>query len=125
MPLDRLLTGHGPPVTDHRRLIAARIAEHKDRCTRIAEILRAGPQSAYDIAGRLWSAGTVAEQPLLVIFEVVGHLELLLAAGHVTEDAARGRSTFALTPAGRAARRGPSLPLDREQANRPPCIPTR
>src|SRR5215207_704958 len=83
MPLDRLLTGHGPPVTGHRRLIAARIAEHEDRCTRIAEILRAGPQTAYDIAGRLWSARTVAEQPLLVIFEVVGHLELLLASGHV------------------------------------------
>ena len=37
------------------------------------------------IAGRLWSPRTVAEQPLLVVWEVLGHLDLLLAAGTVTE----------------------------------------
>jgi predicted ArsR family transcriptional regulator len=111
MPLRRLLTGHGPIITGHQRLVAARIDEHRRRCERILAILERGPSSAYDIAGELWVPRTVAEQPLLVVWEVLGHLELLLAAGAVTEDAGGGRSRFAPTGRcrpGRVAR--PSRP---------------
>jgi glyoxylase-like metal-dependent hydrolase (beta-lactamase superfamily II) len=106
MPLARLLTGHGAPVTDHARLVEARLLDHQRRCERIVAILDDGPRTAYDVARGLWSARTVAEQPLLVVWEVVGHLELLLATGHVREQAGDGRSLFALTDAGRAFRRG-------------------
>ena len=97
MPLRRLLTGHGPVVTGHRRLVQARLLEHQRRCERIRAILADGPASAYDIAHELWVARTVAEQPLLVVWEVLGHLELLLDAGHVAERTGDGSSLFELT----------------------------
>jgi hypothetical protein len=101
MPLDRLLTGHGDPVTDHRRLVTRRLAEHRRRCRRILAALEEGPANAYGVAGHLWSARTVREQPLLVVWEVLGHLDLLLDAGAVSEevrdDGSRyGKARFAL-----------------------------
>jgi glyoxylase-like metal-dependent hydrolase (beta-lactamase superfamily II) len=102
MPLRRLLTGHGAVITGHRRLVAARLQEHRRRSERILSILGHGPRTAYEIAGELWLARTVAEQPLLVVWEVLGHLELLLAAGAVEEETHTGRSIFA--PARRSGR---------------------
>src|SRR4051794_1379051 len=85
MPLDRLLSGHGEPITDHAQLVDRRFAEHRRRCDRILEVLRRGRASAYEIATQLWRARTVKEQPLLVVWEVLGHLDLLLDARAVTE----------------------------------------
>jgi glyoxylase-like metal-dependent hydrolase (beta-lactamase superfamily II) len=99
MALSRLLTGHGPAVTDHARLVEARLLDHHRRCERIVAILQDGPCSAFAIASRLWPARTVAEQPLLVVWEVVGHLELLLAGGQVAERTGDGGSVFDLNDA--------------------------
>ena len=85
MPLGLLLTGHGDAVSDHRRLVRRRFAEHRRRCQRILAVLEEGPAHAYGIAKHLWSARTVAEQPLLVVWEVLGHLDLLLDDGTVSE----------------------------------------
>jgi glyoxylase-like metal-dependent hydrolase (beta-lactamase superfamily II) len=102
MPLDRLLTGHGEPVTEHARLIRRRFGEHERRCARIVEALVRGRATAFEIAQHLWSARTVREQPLLVVWEVLGHLDLLLDAGVVREDvtddgSTHGVASFALT----------------------------
>ena len=43
MPLARLLTGHGEPVTEHRRLVDARLRDHRRRCERILAVLDDGP----------------------------------------------------------------------------------
>ena len=101
MPLDRLLTGHGDVVADHKRLVRRRLGEHRRRCQRILGALEEGPAQAYGIAGHLWSARTVAEQPLLVVWEVLGHLDLLLDEGKVVEqkfdDGSRyGKAWFSL-----------------------------
>ena len=101
MPLERLFTGHGVPVTDHTRLVLRRFSEHQRRCQRIVRVLDEGPAQAYGIAGHLWSARTVVEQPLLVVWEVLGHLDLLLDDGTVSEetvdDGSRyGKAWFAL-----------------------------
>jgi glyoxylase-like metal-dependent hydrolase (beta-lactamase superfamily II) len=100
MPLERLLSGHGEPITSHADLVARRFGEHQRRCERILAVLQDGPASAYAITRHLWSVRTVAEQPLLVIWEVLGHLDLLLDAGviseRVTDDGSRyGVATFA------------------------------
>ena len=58
MPLSRLLTGHGAPVTEHKRLVAARLRDHRRRCERILAILADGPATAFEIAGRLWPERT-------------------------------------------------------------------
>ena len=114
MPLERLLTGHGAPVDGHARLIDERFADHRRRCERIAAVLESGPRTAYSIAGELWSARTVSEQPLLVVWEVLGHLDLLLDAGLVSERIADdGTARFQLTSAGRRA----GAPLSRPPAH--------
>jgi glyoxylase-like metal-dependent hydrolase (beta-lactamase superfamily II) len=97
MPIGTLLTGHGEPVTTPPALVELRLAEHRLRAARIAAILLREPQSAYRIAEQLWPERTVREQPLLVVWEVLGHLEILTAAGLASElvdDDARPR--FAL-----------------------------
>jgi glyoxylase-like metal-dependent hydrolase (beta-lactamase superfamily II) len=101
MPLELLLTGHGDPVHDHVGLVRRRVNEHGRRCRRILEVLEQGPAQAYGIAGHLWSARTVAEQPLLVVWEVLGHLDLLLDEDGVSEqkleDGSRyGKAWFSL-----------------------------
>jgi hypothetical protein len=60
----------------------------------------------------------VAEQPLLVVWEVIGHLELLLAGGDVAERTGAGGSVFELTAAGR---RTPPTPRIRRPAQRRPA----
>lgn len=102
----------------------ARLLEHHRRCARIAAILQDGPSTAYAIARRLWPARTVADQPLLVVWEVVGNLELLLAAGRVAERSGEGRSVFELTDGGRGSMRGHRAPADRRQVRRRP-VPAR
>jgi glyoxylase-like metal-dependent hydrolase (beta-lactamase superfamily II) len=102
-PLARLLTGHGAPVTEHERLVDARLRDHVRRCERILAILADGPRTAFEIARGLWPERTVVEQPLLVVYEVVGNLELLLSAGAVAERVGAGGSVFELTGVGRAA----------------------
>ena len=106
MPLTRLLTGHGDPVTDHRRLVTARLRDHRRRCERILAILGDGPRTAFEIAGGLWPERTVLQQPLLVVWEVVGNLELLLDAHAVAERVGDEGSLFELTEIGRASARG-------------------
>jgi glyoxylase-like metal-dependent hydrolase (beta-lactamase superfamily II) len=86
MPLDELLTGHGDRVADHARLVRRRLAEHRRRCRRITEVLADGSANAYGIARHLWSPRTVTEQSLLVVWEVLGHLDLLIDAGTVAEE---------------------------------------
>jgi glyoxylase-like metal-dependent hydrolase (beta-lactamase superfamily II) len=103
MPLSRLLTGHGEPVTEPKRLVTARLRDHRRRCERILAILDGGPRTAFEIACALWPARTVMEQSLLVVWEVVGNLELLLDVGAVAERVDADGSVFELTPAGRAA----------------------
>jgi len=109
MPLAYLLTGHGAPVTGHAQLVDARLREHRRRCERIVALLREGPRTAFEIAGGLWPERTVMRQPLLVVWEVVGHLELLLAAGAVAEVVGDAGSVFELTREGRTVPRAAGL----------------
>jgi glyoxylase-like metal-dependent hydrolase (beta-lactamase superfamily II) len=102
LPLRRLLTGHGDPVTAHARLVRGRFADHERRCERIVSALEPGPATAYAIAGRLWSERTVREQSVLVVWEVLGHLDLLLEAGLARERVNDGDAHFELTQRRRA-----------------------
>ena len=93
--------------------------DHRRRCERILALLGDGPRTAFEIAGGLWPERTVLEQPLLVVWEVVGNLELLLAAGAVAERVGDRGSVFELTAAARGAA------TDRAQAAAPPRRPDR
>lgn len=37
--------------------------------------------SAYGVARQMWGASTIRDQPLLVLWEALGHLDLLTASG--------------------------------------------
>ena len=86
MPLRRLYTGHGPVIDDHQALIEERMGFHTDRRERIRGLVGDGHASAFEIARRLWSEETVAASPVLVVWEVLGHLDLLINRGMVREE---------------------------------------
>jgi len=95
MPLRRCFTGHGPTIENHRKLIDERIAFHSDRLDRIAELVSAGDRTAFDIARHLWSDEVAAAQPVLVTWEVLGHLDILVNRGTIREAVdGRGRHQF-------------------------------
>jgi glyoxylase-like metal-dependent hydrolase (beta-lactamase superfamily II) len=85
MELDLVLGGHGAPVTDHVTLIAERRRLHERRAERIFRLIAERPRSAYEVAHEMW--GNVAvTQAYLTICEVLGHVDLLLAAGRAAEE---------------------------------------
>ena len=83
--VELILTGHGEPVTDHVALIDERLRLHRRRAKKIRRLLADGPLTAYEIAQSLW--GNVAvTQAYLTLSEVLGHVDLLVADGQVTEQ---------------------------------------
>lgn len=85
MPLRRLLPGHGPAISSPRDIVRRELAQHRLRCQRIIRALEHGPASAFAIGRELWPDAIVRQQPLLVVWEVLGHLDLMLMAGVATE----------------------------------------
>lgn len=85
MDLDLVLGGHRLPVTDHRALIASRLADQDRRAQDFHDKLADGPLTAHEIATATWGAVAIT-QVFLTLSEVIGHLDLLIAAGAVVED---------------------------------------
>jgi glyoxylase-like metal-dependent hydrolase (beta-lactamase superfamily II) len=86
MPAQLVLGGHGPPIRHHAALIDERFRMSQRRAAKLRRLLDDGPATAYDLATRMW--GNVAvTQAFLTISEVLGHLDLLIDEGRVSEDA--------------------------------------
>jgi glyoxylase-like metal-dependent hydrolase (beta-lactamase superfamily II) len=85
MQISRCYPGHGPVIEDHRTLIAGRIAFHSERLDLIAGHIRDGSSTAFEVARKLWSDEVAEEQPVLVIWEVLGHLDILVNRGTIRE----------------------------------------
>jgi glyoxylase-like metal-dependent hydrolase (beta-lactamase superfamily II) len=97
LSLELVLTGHGDPVRDHRALIDSRQRHHEQRAERILGFVQSRPRSAHAIAEEIW--GQVAHtQAYLTLCEVIGHLDLLIAAGAVIEE--EGEQTTMFSSAG-------------------------
>ena len=86
MQLARCYPGHGPIIDDHRALIEERLAFHSERLDRIAGLVAEGCATAFSIARRLWSDDVAESQPVLVVWEVLGHLDILVNRGTIRED---------------------------------------
>jgi hypothetical protein len=52
----------------------------------IEQLVTDGCTTAFDVARRLWSEEIAAADPVLVVWEVLGHLDLLVNRGIVRED---------------------------------------
>jgi glyoxylase-like metal-dependent hydrolase (beta-lactamase superfamily II) len=82
-----VLTGHGDPISDPVGLIDERFALYEKRAGKIHRLLETAgePESAYDLAQRMW--GNVAvTQAYLTLSEVLGHIDLLLRDARVAEE---------------------------------------
>ncbi len=86
MQISTCYPGHGPTIDDHRPLIDERIAFHSERLDRIAELVRSGYVTAFEIARQLWSTEVAETQPVLVTWEVLGHLDVLVNRGTIREE---------------------------------------
>lgn len=94
MDLELVLSGHGAPIADHATLIDERLRMHERRAKKIHGLLAERPRTAYELAYEMW--GNVAvTQAYLTISEVLGHVDLLLRDGRVTEQIRDGIARFA------------------------------
>lgn len=84
MDVQRILTGHGDPVTDHRALIDDRLALHERRARKIHRLVSEEPRTAHEIARAMWGDVAVT-QAFLTLSEVLGHLDVLTEQGAVSE----------------------------------------
>jgi glyoxylase-like metal-dependent hydrolase (beta-lactamase superfamily II) len=84
LPARLVLGGHGDPVSAHVELIDERLRLHERRAGKILQMLHDRPLTAHEIAVEMW--GSVAlTQAFLTVSEVLGHLDLLLVDGKVSE----------------------------------------
>lgn len=84
-PVDVVLPGHGEPVYEHRQLIETRFAHHEQRRDHLHGLITERPRTAYELAVELWG-DEAPKQATLTISEILGHVDLLLNAGAVTEE---------------------------------------
>jgi glyoxylase-like metal-dependent hydrolase (beta-lactamase superfamily II) len=82
--VELVLTGHGEPVDDHVALIDERRRGHERRARKIGALIAEEPRTAYEIAHAMWGSIAVT-QAYLTLSEVLGHVDLLLNEGAVTE----------------------------------------
>jgi glyoxylase-like metal-dependent hydrolase (beta-lactamase superfamily II) len=86
MNLGRCYSGHGPIIRNPAKLIDERFAFHSARLDRITEIVESEADTAFAIAQVLWSEEVAATQTVLAIWEVLGHLDILVDRGTLSED---------------------------------------
>jgi glyoxylase-like metal-dependent hydrolase (beta-lactamase superfamily II) len=93
MELSVVFAGHGEPVEGHRDLIDARMGMHARRADRLCALITERPRNAYELAQEMW--GNVAvTQAFLTLSEVLGHVDLLIDEGRVSERHADGVVSF-------------------------------
>ena len=84
MPAEIVLAGHGEPITEHAALIESRLASIKRRREKIYRLISEQSRSGYELAQAIW--GNVAvTQAFLTLSEVIGHTDILVAEGRVSE----------------------------------------
>lgn len=79
------LAGHGPPIHDHRELVAERLTMHRRRLDRIADFLADGRRTPYEVCQALFP-DLAQHDVFLGMSEVIGHLDVLVDEGYVVEQ---------------------------------------
>ena len=84
MDLSVVYAGHGEEIDEHRALIDERFRMHERRADKLCGLIEEKPRNAYELAQAMW--GNVAvTQAFLTLSEVLGHVDLLVDAGRVSE----------------------------------------
>jgi len=84
LPAEIVLSGHGEPITDHVSLIEERFNLHQRRAEKLYGLISERPRTGHELAQALWGDVAVT-QAFLTLSEVIGHVDLLINAGHVRE----------------------------------------
>jgi glyoxylase-like metal-dependent hydrolase (beta-lactamase superfamily II) len=84
LPAEIVLSGHGEPITDHAGLIDQRFALHQRRAEKLYGLVAERSRTGHELAQALWGDVAVT-QAFLTLSEVIGHVDLLVNAGHVRE----------------------------------------
>jgi glyoxylase-like metal-dependent hydrolase (beta-lactamase superfamily II) len=84
LPVEIVLSGHGEPITEHVALIDERFALHQRRAEKLYGLIAEQPRTGHELAQALWGDVAVT-QAFLTLSEVIGHVDLLVNAGHVRE----------------------------------------
>jgi glyoxylase-like metal-dependent hydrolase (beta-lactamase superfamily II) len=84
LPAEVVLSGHGEPITDHRALIDERFRLHQRRAEKLYALIAQRSRTGHDLAQAIWGDVAVT-QAFLTLSEVIGHVDLLINAGHVRE----------------------------------------
>lgn len=84
LPAEVVLSGHGEPITDHAELIDQRFALHQRRAEKLYGLIAEEPRTGHELAQAIWGDVAVT-QAYLTLSEVIGHVDLLINAGHVRE----------------------------------------
>ncbi|HEY7891034.1 MAG TPA: MBL fold metallo-hydrolase [Solirubrobacteraceae bacterium] len=93
MDLSVVLAGHGEPIEDHRGLIDERFRMHERRASKLHRLISERARNAYELAQEMW--GNVAvTQAYLTLSEVLGHVDILVADGRVSESERDGVTYF-------------------------------
>jgi glyoxylase-like metal-dependent hydrolase (beta-lactamase superfamily II) len=86
MEVSLALGGHGEEIEDHVALIDKRLASQDRRGEKIHALLAQSPHTAPQLARELWGGEIAMAQSYLTLCEVLGHTDILQAAGRVRED---------------------------------------
>ncbi|MDP9228477.1 MAG: MBL fold metallo-hydrolase, partial [Actinomycetota bacterium] len=84
LPAEVVLSGHGEPISDHAALIEERFDLHQRRAEKLYGLISEQPRTGHELAQALWGDVAVT-QAFLTLSEVIGHVDLLINAGHVRE----------------------------------------
>jgi len=84
LPAEIVLAGHGEPITDHVELIDKRFGLHQRRAEKLYGLIAEQPRTGHELAQAIWGDVAVT-QAFLTLSEVIGHVDLLVNAGHVRE----------------------------------------
>jgi glyoxylase-like metal-dependent hydrolase (beta-lactamase superfamily II) len=89
LPAEVVLSGHGEPITDHVGLIDERLDLHQRRAEKLFGLIAERSRTGHELAQAMWGDVAVT-QAFLTLSEVIGHVDLLVNAGHVREVADGG-----------------------------------
>ena len=109
LPAEIVISGHGEPITDHVSLIDERFRLHQRRAEKLYGLIAEEPRTGHELAQALWGDVAVT-QAFLTLSEVIGHVDLLVNAGHVREVEDGEVLRYEATAAGPADELGDLIP---------------
>ncbi len=93
LEVDLVLPGHGPPFSDHRRVIDQLVAFYARRQGRIRDLLDAGPLTAYELSLALFPSAKEGNA-FLTVSETIANLEVMEERGEVRRTFVDGTYRF-------------------------------